>query len=69
MFFTCLDLLDQFWTACIVFGPLLWSELRWWSPSDMSKHIQLIVFALVPIAVLSVTTVYGISSIPLFEFK
>ncbi|CUA77339.1 squalene monooxygenase [Rhizoctonia solani] len=19
-----------FWTACIVFGPLLWSEIRWW---------------------------------------
>ncbi|KZP19679.1 squalene epoxidase-like protein [Athelia psychrophila] len=22
--------LRVFWTACIVFGPLLWSELRWW---------------------------------------
>jgi len=19
-----------FWTACVVFGPLLWSEIRWW---------------------------------------
>lgn len=20
----------QFWTACVVFVPLMWSELRWW---------------------------------------
>ena len=24
----------QFWTACVVFGPLLWSEIRWWGPSE-----------------------------------
>ncbi|KAJ8695622.1 Squalene epoxidase [Pleurotus ostreatus] len=24
-----------FWTACVVFGPLLWSEIRWWAPSSM----------------------------------
>ncbi|KAG6820534.1 hypothetical protein H0H93_015705 [Arthromyces matolae] len=22
-----------FWTACVVFGPLLWSEVRWWAPT------------------------------------
>ncbi|KAF8886320.1 SE-domain-containing protein [Infundibulicybe gibba] len=26
-----------FWTACIVFGPLLWSEIRWWSPEDRAR--------------------------------
>ncbi|KAG8711382.1 Squalene epoxidase [Ceratobasidium sp. 395] len=26
--FVVLD--KQFWTACVVFGPLLWSEIRWW---------------------------------------
>jgi len=25
-----LILLLQFWTACKVFGPLIWSEIRWW---------------------------------------
>jgi len=27
-----------FYTACIVFGPLLWSEIRWWSPSDTARR-------------------------------
>lgn len=22
------------WTACVVFCPLVWSEIRWWSPDD-----------------------------------
>ncbi|KXN90334.1 Squalene monooxygenase [Leucoagaricus sp. SymC.cos] len=27
-----------FWTACVVFGPLVWSELRWWSPDDPQER-------------------------------
>jgi len=26
------------WTACVVFCPLLWSELRWWSPDDSRER-------------------------------
>ncbi|KAG6827569.1 hypothetical protein H0H87_004427 [Tephrocybe sp. NHM501043] len=28
--------LRVFWTACVVFGPLLWSEIRWWAPAGNS---------------------------------
>lgn len=26
----CIKGLGVFWTACVVFGPLVWSEIRWW---------------------------------------
>ncbi|KAF8890022.1 squalene epoxidase [Gymnopilus junonius] len=48
-----------FWTACIVFGPLLWSELRWWSPSDTRKRDQLFLSALIlPFALLVLAIQY-----------
>ncbi|KAF8841400.1 SE-domain-containing protein [Paxillus ammoniavirescens] len=28
--YLCLKSVKVFWTACAVFGPLLWSEVRWW---------------------------------------
>ncbi|PPQ81167.1 hypothetical protein CVT26_010479 [Gymnopilus dilepis] len=34
-----------FWTACIVFGPLLWSELRWWSPADSQRKLNQLLFS------------------------
>ncbi|TFK37464.1 squalene epoxidase [Crucibulum laeve] len=27
-----------FWTACVVFGPLLWSEIRWWAPAQTGQR-------------------------------
>ncbi|KAF8624351.1 hypothetical protein AX17_007152 [Amanita inopinata Kibby_2008] len=31
-----------FWTACVVFGPLLWSEIRWWSPQDSATRSKMV---------------------------
>ncbi|KAF8638224.1 hypothetical protein AX17_002373 [Amanita inopinata Kibby_2008] len=31
-----------FWTACVVFGPLLWSEIRWWSPQDSAMRSKVV---------------------------
>ncbi|KAJ3565971.1 hypothetical protein NP233_g7300 [Leucocoprinus birnbaumii] len=31
-----------FWTACVVFGPLLWSEIRWWSPDDLQTRNKIL---------------------------
>ncbi|KAG5643931.1 hypothetical protein DXG03_009339 [Asterophora parasitica] len=45
--------LRVFWTACIVFGPLLWSELRWWAPNDTrSRNVVLAKTALPVLALL-----------------
>jgi len=27
---TFINIFVQFWAACVVFCPLLWSEIRWW---------------------------------------
>ncbi|KAH7911826.1 squalene epoxidase-domain-containing protein [Hygrophoropsis aurantiaca] len=26
----CVKSIQVFWTACVVFGPLLWTEMKWW---------------------------------------
>ncbi|KAF5379447.1 hypothetical protein D9615_006574 [Tricholomella constricta] len=41
-----------FWTACVVFGPLLWSEIRWWAPTDTRRRN--VVFAKAALPVLAV---------------
>jgi squalene monooxygenase len=38
-----------FWTAVVVFGPLMWSELRWWSPTDTKRRNRVAFFAIFPI--------------------
>lgn len=55
----------QFWTACVVFGPLLWTEIRWWSSNDSTKKTQLPVSTLLSIAVLAAATVYSLPSLAL----
>ncbi|KAG6875754.1 hypothetical protein C0992_002508, partial [Termitomyces sp. T32_za158] len=32
--------LRVFWTACVVFGPLLWSEIRWWAPTSSTYNMN-----------------------------
>lgn len=45
----------QFWTACVVFGPLLWTEIRWWSSSGgKSTRSHSLLIALIPIIVFAV---------------
>ncbi|TFK62151.1 SE-domain-containing protein [Pluteus cervinus] len=29
-----------FWKACVVFGPLLWTEVRWWAPSPDRLRVR-----------------------------
>jgi squalene monooxygenase len=36
----------QFWTACVVFGPLLWSEIRWWAPHNHAARSRVVVSTL-----------------------
>ncbi|KAK0222011.1 squalene epoxidase-domain-containing protein [Armillaria fumosa] len=45
--------LRVFWTACVVFGPLLWSEIRWWSPDDVKarRRAQIVGFGIPLLAV------------------
>ncbi|PFH48637.1 hypothetical protein AMATHDRAFT_149420 [Amanita thiersii Skay4041] len=31
-----------FWTACVVFGPLLWTEIRWWAPRGYAAQFKII---------------------------
>lgn len=38
-----------FWTAVVVFGPLMWSELRWWSPTDAKRRNRVLAFTAFPI--------------------
>ncbi|RDB27679.1 Squalene monooxygenase [Hypsizygus marmoreus] len=40
--------LRVFWTACVVFGPLLWTEIRWWAPTDKKRRNSVLVKASVP---------------------
>jgi len=48
------------WTACVVFGPLLWTEIRWWSDSDPStKRNNFLVSSIIPIVLLFVAVTYG----------
>ncbi|TFK21857.1 squalene epoxidase [Coprinopsis marcescibilis] len=42
-----------FWTACIVFGPQLWAEIRWWSPSDTKRKNKIFLLAVIPFLLLS----------------
>ncbi|KAH6915608.1 squalene epoxidase [Coprinopsis sp. MPI-PUGE-AT-0042] len=46
--------LRVFWTACVVFGPLLWTEIRWWSPSDTARRNKIMLLSSVPVVFLSV---------------
>jgi squalene monooxygenase len=46
--------LRVFWTACVVFGPLLWTEIRWWSSSDKSIRSHFLLIALIPIIAFAV---------------
>ncbi|KAH9479128.1 Squalene monooxygenase [Psilocybe cubensis] len=50
----CIKSILVFWTACVVFGPLVWSEVRWWSPLDTSKRNHVLINALLPFVVLAV---------------
>jgi len=50
-----------FWTACVVFGPLLWTEIRWWSPNNIgSIRSQPLLVALVPIILVFVAVNCGV---------
>ena len=56
----------QFWTACVVFGPLLWTEIRWWSDSDPSKRINLLLLSMIPVVLMSsVAIIYGLPDVGL----
>jgi len=44
------------WTACVAFGPVLWTEIRWWSDSDPSNFL---VSSIIPIVLLYAAIVYG----------
>ncbi|KAF9483043.1 squalene epoxidase [Pholiota conissans] len=58
--------ISVFWTACIVFGPLLWSELRWWAASDTSSsRNQFFILSLVPLLLLLAAVNYGIPGLGL----
>ncbi|KIY63300.1 squalene monooxygenase [Cylindrobasidium torrendii FP15055 ss-10] len=55
--------LRVFWTACIVFGPLLWTEIRWWSPEDTRTRNAAIIRAVtVPLLAVAVGSYYLQSS-------
>lgn len=36
----CPHMTTQFWTACVVFGSLLWSEIRWWAAKGKVKLLS-----------------------------
>ncbi|KAG6810313.1 hypothetical protein H0H92_012467 [Tricholoma furcatifolium] len=46
---------NVFWTACVVFGPLLWSELRWWGPVE--NPYRAFLRLMMPVIMISVSTV------------
>ncbi|PPR05224.1 hypothetical protein CVT24_010330 [Panaeolus cyanescens] len=58
-----------FWTACVVFGPLLWTELRWWAPSDTAKRNQVALSALVPVLLVCAAVQYGVPSLGLLGLQ
>ncbi|KDR80986.1 hypothetical protein GALMADRAFT_241584 [Galerina marginata CBS 339.88] len=58
-----------FWTACVVFGPLLWSEIRWWSPSDTTKRNQVVLSAVIPLALLFAAVNFDIPWVGLLGFR
>ncbi|GLB41490.1 putative squalene epoxidase [Lyophyllum shimeji] len=47
--FLLIKALRVFWTACVVFGPLLWSEIRWWAPADTRRRNGVLLTALLPV--------------------
>ncbi|KAF8810490.1 squalene epoxidase [Phlegmacium glaucopus] len=55
-----------FWTACIVFGPLLWTEIRWWTASDPPRWNNLLVLSMIPIVLLSVALTFAPPGMGLF---
>ena len=58
----------QFLTACIVFGPLLWTELRWWTAAEASRG-QLLIMSLVPLLLLLGAVNYGIPGLGLLAVQ
>ena len=73
LIFLLFSLFSQFHTACIVFLPLIWSEIRWWSPTDLlaTRRIRrqlffiafsasAIFFAVVGLAVMAVSDGKGV---------
>ena len=50
----CFKAIRVFWTACVVFGPLLWTEIRWWSPSDSTRRNKIVMLSTIPAVLLSV---------------
>ncbi|KAF9445856.1 SE-domain-containing protein [Macrolepiota fuliginosa MF-IS2] len=47
-----------FWTACVVFGPLLWSELRWWSPDDSRARNKVLFQSALAIGVVAISVTW-----------
>ncbi|KAF9072799.1 squalene epoxidase [Rhodocollybia butyracea] len=45
------------WTAIVVFLPLLWSEVRWWSPDDKNARKTLLFRYGVPVAALATVAI------------
>ncbi|KAF8635148.1 hypothetical protein AX15_000526 [Amanita polypyramis BW_CC] len=35
-----------FWKACVVFGPLVWTEVRWWAPHNWTGYSRVVASAL-----------------------
>jgi len=50
-----------FWTACVVFGPLLWSEIRWWAPHDHVADPKALMSVLLPFAFVILGMAIGLS--------
>ncbi|KAJ3765233.1 squalene epoxidase [Lentinula raphanica] len=46
------------WTAIVVFVPLLWTEIRWWSPDDKNARTTIIFRYGMPVAALA-TVAFG----------
>ncbi|KAJ3496117.1 hypothetical protein NLJ89_g10531 [Agrocybe chaxingu] len=54
-----------FWTACVVFGPLLWTEVRWWAANETSKRNHFVASVVIPLALLYLATTFGLPSLGL----
>ncbi|KAF9563554.1 squalene epoxidase [Agrocybe pediades] len=59
-----------FWTACLVFGPLLWTEIRWWtSTTSSSKRSQVAMSALVPLVLLYCAFYFDLPGVGLLSVR
>ncbi|KIK70449.1 hypothetical protein GYMLUDRAFT_972370 [Collybiopsis luxurians FD-317 M1] len=57
--------LAVFWTAIVVFMPLLWSEIRWWSPNDKNATRSVLLRYGMPVVALA-TVAFGAFRIGFF---